>query len=540
RDHLVGSMRPALLATLGAMAVILLIACVNVAALMLGQVDSRGTELAVRGALGAGRRRLLQQLVVESLVVGALAGIVGALLGVAGFRFLVAALPLGELAETATVQWSLFGTAMLVALLAATAVAIAPGASVARSDLQGQLTRARTAGVGGRGGRLESGLVVAQVALVLLMVSGAALLIRSVDNLRGIEIGVETEGVAVVDVVIPTTTTGSEQAVMTRELVEAVSGIAGVESAAATERLPLRGSSNNWGIRVEDRPDLESTTTAFRPVTPGYFETMGIRVLAGRGLEEIDRNADAEEGSVVINQAVADRYFPGVDPLGRRIGFMNRWDRIVGVVENVAESDLSPEPVPARYYTFEQVPWLLPSKTLVLRAQGGRDPGALLAAVRPAIHAVVPSVAIRETTTMSNVLDRAVGPALQVMTLLAILGTLALTLGVVGVYGVVSHFVTRRKRDWGIRIALGMRPRRVIRQIVGRGGALVGGGVVVGLLAFFALARLLASFLYGIEPADAASLVAATAILLAAGLLAAFIPARRASRIDPANVLREQ
>ena len=540
REHLVGSMRPALLATLGAMAVILLIACVNVAALMLGQVDSRGTELAVRGALGAGRRRLLQQLMVESLVVGALAGVVGAVLGVVGFRFLVAALPLGELAESATVQWSLFGTAMLVALVAATVVAVAPGASVARSDLQSHLTRSRTAGIGGRGGGLESGLVVAQVALVLLMVSGAALLIRSVDNLRGIDIGLEPEGLAVVDVVIPTSVTGLDLVRVTNQLAEAASAIAGVESAAAAERIPLRGSSNNWGIGVEDRPDLESTTTAFRQVTPGYFQTMGLRILAGRALDETDRNPDAAEGSVVINQALADKYFPGVDPLGRRIAFMSRWDRIVGVVENAPESDLTTEGVPARYYTFEHAPYLLPGKTIVLRAQRGRDPGALLSGARAALQAAVPTVAIRETTTMTNVLDRAVGPALQVRTLLAILGTLALVLGVVGVYGVVSHFVTRRKRDWGIRMALGMRPRRVVRQIVGRGGALVGGGVIVGLLAFMALARLLASFLYGVEATDPLSVIGATVVLLAAGLLAAFIPARRAARIDPAKVLREQ
>lgn len=540
REHLVGSMRPALLATLGAMAVILLIACVNVAALMLGQVDSRGTELAVRGALGAGRRRLLQQLVVESLVVGAMAGVLGAVLGFFGFRLLVASLPLGALAETATVEWSLFATAIVVALVAATAVALAPGISVARSDLQGHLTRSRTAGIGGRGGGLESGLVVAQVALVLLMVSGAALLLRSVDNLRGIEIGVDTENIAVVDVVIPTTTTGSERARIAAELVDALAAAPGVRSAAATERLPLRGSSNNWGIAVEGQPDLPRTTTAFRPVSTSYFETMGIRVLQGRGLEEVDRNPDAEEGTVVINEALAEQYFAGVDPIGRRIGFMNRWDRIVGVVENVAESDLSPDPVPARYYTFEQVPWLLPAKTLVIRPDQGVAADVILATLRPAIQRTVPSAAIRETTTMSHVLDRAIGPVLQVMSLLAILGGLALTLGVIGVYGVVSHYVTRRRRDWGIRIALGMRPPRLVGQIVGRGGLMVAGGIALGLAAFFALSRLLASLLYDVAPTDLASLGGATLLLATAGLLAAFIPARRAARIDPAHVLREQ
>ena len=540
REDLVGSLRPAVLATLCAMAAILLIACVNVAALMLGQVGSRGTELAVRGALGAGRARLLRQIVVESLVVGALAGVAGAVLGVAGFRFLVGSLPLGELANAVRLDWTLFVAAMGVALLAATAVALAPGLSVVRADLQSRLGRARTGGVGGRGGRLESGLVVSQVALVLLLVSGAALLIRSVDNLRGIDTGVEVEGVAVLDVVIPTATSTEERARVTRELVDATRGVVGVEVAAATQRLPLRGSSDNWGISVEGRPDLPATTTAFRVISPDYFQTMGIRVLLGRGLERTDANPEAEEGVVVINEALARLYFPDVDPIDRRIAFMgSRWDRIVGVVENVAENDLAPEPVPARYVLHEQVPFLLPLQTLVLRTERGRDPAAVLDAARSAVRAAAPTVAVREMTTMPNVLSRAIGPALQVMSLLLVLGAVGLTLGVIGVYGVVSHFVARRRRDLGIRMALGLRPTRVVRQIVGRGGLLVGGGILVGAVAFFALARLLGSLLYGVEPTDGASLLGAIAVLLAAGLLAAFVPARRAAAIDPARVLRD-
>ena len=539
REHLVGSLRPAVLATLAAMAVILLIACVNVAALMLGQVDARGTELAVRGALGAGRARLLRQLVAESLVVGAMAGLVGAVLGVVGFRVLVASLPLGALAETATLDWGLFVTAMVVALVAATVVSLAPGISVARSDLQTHLTRGRTGGVGGRGGRLESALVVAQVALVLLMVSGAALLIRSVGNFRAIDPGVDVDGIAVIDIVVPSSSPSADRPRLIRDLVAAVEGVAGVESAGVTQRLPLRGSSNNWGIEVEGRPDLTQTTTAFRPISPGYLETMGVGLVSGRMLEEVDRAQGAVEGAVVINRALAERYFPGVDPVGRRIRFMTRWDRIVGVVENVAESGLDPEPVPARYMTYEQVPWLLPAETIVIRSTG-RDAGAILEPARRAIQEAAPGTAIRELTTMRAIFDRAIGPALQVMTLLSLLGGLALTLGIIGVYGVVSHFVTRRRRDWGVRLALGMRPPSVLRRIVARGGLMVAAGVAVGTIAFLFLARVLASFLYGIQPVDPLSLAAAAALLLAVGLGAAFVPARRAARIDPARVLREQ
>ena len=544
REELLGSVRAPLLALFGAVVGILLVACINVAALMLGQIDGRGTELAVRSALGAGRVRLLRQLIVESALIGTLAGMAGAGFAVLGLPFLVAALPLGELAANVSIDWTLFVTAIVVALGAATLVALVPASVVVRRDLQPRLTRARTAGVGGRGGRLESALVVAQVALVLLMASGAALLIRSVEKLRAIDTGVHAPGVAVIDVVLPTSLDASLIALTVGELVEAMRGVPGVHNVAATQRLPLRGSSDNWGIGIEGRPDVDATT-AFRVVTPNYFETMGIPVLSGRGLVESDRstsasvNAAVAEGAVVVNRTLADRYFPAADPVGQRIAFMDRWDRIVGVVDDVAESGLTDERVPARYMVHEQVPWLLHGQTLVLRVREGVEPASVLVDARRRVQAVAPSVAVRETTTMENVVARSIGPTLQVRSLLTLLGALALLLGVVGVYGVVTHFVARRRREWGIRLALGVRPPRVVRAVVGRAGALLGGGIALGTLAFIALARLLGSFVYGVAPTDALSLLSAAAVLATAGLLAAWVPARRASRTDPAIVLRE-
>jgi putative ABC transport system permease protein len=209
------------------------------------------------------------------------------------------------------------------------------------------------------------------------------------------------------------------------------------------------------------------------------------------------------------------------------------------VVENVAEGSLTDEPAPARYVLYEQIPFAPQAHTLVLRTAGG-DAVAVLDAARRTVQSVAPGVAVQQTTTMERVFTEALGPARQVMSLLTMLDGLALALGAIGVYGIVSHFVTRRKRDWGIRIALGMRPPQVVAQVVRRGGQLVMAGIVLGLLAFFALARRLASFMYGVGVADPLALAAAAATLLAAGLLAAFVPARRASLIDPARVLREQ
>jgi hypothetical protein len=268
---------------------------------------------------------------------------------------------------------------------------------------------------------------------------------------------------------------------------------------------------------------------------------MGVELESGRALLDTDRVSGVEEGVVVINEALARQYFPGEDPLGRRIDSIGgRWDRVVGVVGDVAEGLLSPDPVPVRYVPFEHVPWQPTSLTIVARARDGLDAAAVLDPARRAIHAAAPGVAVSEQTTMERVLAIAIGPALQVRTLLALLAGLALVLGAIGIYGVVSHFVTRRRRDWGIKMVLGLRPASVVRQVVARGGVLIGAGLALGLVAFLVLARLLASFLYGVGTADPLALAGAAAVLVGAGLVAASLPARRASRVDPSVILRDQ
>ncbi len=539
REYLVGSLRPALLATLAAMAVILLIACANVAALMLTQVNRRAGELGVRSALGADRRRLTQQLLIEALVLGLVSGVAGALLAAGGFRLLAGALPLGAWAERAVIDWTLFAAAIGLALLAALGIALIPTFSLSRGDLRAALTSIRTAVTGGRESRIESGLVVAEVALAVLLASGAALLIRSVVNLYAIDPGVETEGVAVIDIAANATLKRAERQQIFRTLLGELEQLPGVRSAALTSRMPLRGGGDNWGITVEGRPDLKESTTAFRIVSRDYFETLGIAVRQGRGFT----NGDLPGGELVtvINEATAQKYFPGVDPVGRRIetGF-DGWERIVGVVEDVAEKNLTGGPEPARYMFSEQVPYVPEVQTLVLRTERPSDAAGVLEAARRTVQRVAPGVAVQEATTMEQVFAEAVGPARQIMTLLTLLTALALVLGAIGVYGVIAHHVSRRKRDYGIRVALGLAPARVVQQVVGRGAALVGLGIVVGVAASVVLARSLASLLYGVQAADPMALMASTLALLAAGMLAAFVPAWRASRVDPAKVLREQ
>jgi predicted permease len=539
RDALLGDMRPAIIATFVAMGFIFLIACANVAALMLGQVEGRTTELAVRSALGATRRRLTQQLAIEALLVGLAAGLAGAGLASAGFRLLAGALPLGAWGDAAAFDWTMFAAALAIAVIAVLLIALVPTISLWRGDLRGTLSGARTGGIQGRGGRLERGLVVAEVALAMLIASGAALLVRSVTKLYAIDPGIETAGVAVVDFVASAELDNVQRRQAIDEVTAALAELPGVRSAAASMKLPLRGGGNSFGISIDGRPDLPLTTTFFRVGTRDVFQTMGIAVRDGRTFDASDR-PDGEI-PIVINEELAKRYFPGENPVGRLVGGgFNAPQRIIGVVGNVAEGALTDPPEPARYYLAGTVPWWSPGGSLLIRTTRPGDAEAILDDARRTIQRVAPSFAIQETTTMSRVLDVAVGPARQIMTLLSLLSALALLLGAIGIYGVISHFAARRKRDWAIRIALGLPGSRVIGHIVRQGVLLVVVGIAVGALGTMALTRLLSSFLFGVSALDPLAFAAATAALLGIGAAAAFVPAWRAARVDPALALREQ
>jgi predicted permease len=547
REALLGSMRPALVATLATMGLILLIACANVAALMLGQVEGRTAELAVRSALGANRGRLTQQLVVEALLVGVLAAVVGGALAAGGFRVLAGALPLGAWSESARFDWTMFLAALVLAVGAVLLVVLVPTVSLWRGDLRARIGSARTGGIQGRGGRLEGALVVTEVALAMLIASGAALLVRSVTNLYAIDPGIETEGVAVVDVVGSGSLPEAERRRTLDELSAALRALPGVRSVAATMKAPLRGSGDSFNGRAEGQDPATASTMYFRIVTPAYFETMGIRLRDGRTFDNTDRiftDADSTPDvvmSVVVNEALAKKFFPGQNPVGRHVaGGFNARQRIVGVVSDVAEAGLTDEPTPATYYLAGQAPWFGPAATLVIRTARPADAAALLNAARATVHRVAPSFAVQETTTMARVFDTAVGPARQIMALLTLLSSLALVLGAVGIYGVIAHFAARRKRDWAIKVTLGLMPRRVITSIVGQGTVLVGAGVAIGLVGTAALARLLETFLFRVGTLDPIAFAAAGAALLIVGLAAALVPAWRAGMLNPSVVLREQ
>ena len=544
RDELIGPMRPAVVATFVAMALILLIACVNVAALMLGQVEGRASELAVRSALGATRGRITQQLVVEALLLGLIAGGVGAGLAAVGFRMLAQALPIGAWAEAAQFDWTMFAVALAIAIAAVLLVALVPTVSLWRGGLRGAISGARTGGIEGRGGRMERGLVVAEVAIAMLIASGTALLVRSVNNLYHIRPGIETEGIAVVDILTNRTMNGNARVEAIHRIIDGIQALPGVKSVASAAKIPLRGGGDSFGIGVEGKTvdGAASPSTYFRVVTPKYFETMGIRVRDGQtftGSELWDVPAGGEM-QVVINEALAKKYFPGENPVGRRIvGGFAPPQRILGVVSNVAEGKLTDELEPVRYYIMQQALWTN-AVSIVIKMQRPQDATAVLDDARAVVQRLSPDFAVQNVTTMERVMDNAIGPARQVMSLLSLLSALALVLGAVGIYGVIAHFAARRKRDWAIRVALGMPGGRVMTHIMRQGVALALIGIVIGALGAAALTRLLGSFLHGVSSLDPVAFAAASAALVVIGATAAFVPARRAGMTDPALVLREQ
>ena len=355
RDDVLGPMQPALLATLAATALILLIGCANVAALVLGHVDARSAEFALRSALGANRQRLAQQLIVEVLIVAVVAGTLGAALAWVGFTVVTDALPLGAWASTAP-DWRMFASAMAIAVIAASLVILVPIVSLYRGDLRSVLSAARMGGIEGRGGRLESGLVVAQVALAVMIASGAALLARSVANMYAVQPGVRVDGVAVVDVVFDGTLDRASREKTLDELERALRELPGVTSVGAGQKLPLRGGGYRTGLRIDERPEIENAATEYRIVTPGYLESLGFALRRGRAISGDDR-AEAER-VVVINEAFAQRYFPGVDPIGRSIGgdVDQGRSRIVGVVADAAEKRLTDAAEPVGMSRWRRCP----------------------------------------------------------------------------------------------------------------------------------------------------------------------------------------
>lgn len=544
RTYLLGDVRPAVLLLLGAVGILLLMACANVAALLLTRSRDRVGELGVRATLGAGRGRLARQLLTESVVLSSLGGLLGVALAAALFDVLVAALPLpGGLEETLSLGAGALGAALVLAVAVGALVSLAPIRHLLQGRLAGLAGGARTASGSGPGaGRAHGTLVFAEVALAVVLLNGAALLVRSVGELRDLDPGLDPDGVLVADVYLGPGEAGpDERAAFFERVLERAAALPGVSSAGFINRVPIRDAGYQGTIPIEDRPDLEGPdrpNAAFRTVSPGLFEAFDFELVEGRGIGAGDRAGSPPVA--VVNETFARRMWPGESALGKRIGcnLAEGWFEVVGVVRNVAVHDLTSEAPMAAYYARAQVDRDSPGVFAVLEAAG--DPAALTPALRRLVAEADPRAVVGRAQTMEEVVDAGMAENLRLRFFLLLFAGLGLGLGVVGVYGVVSYTVDRRRAEFGIRMALGARPAGLLARVVRTGMVPVAAGVVAGLATALLASRLLSGILFGVAPTDPASFVTAAGVILLAGAMAAALPALRAGRTDPADALRAE
>jgi putative ABC transport system permease protein len=519
-DVVTGSVRGPLLVLLGAVGMVLLIACVNIANLLIARTASRDGEIATRIALGADRHRLLAQFVTEGLLLSAAGAVPGLALAIAGTRALVKAaadvLPrAGEIA----LDWRVFSFALVLCAATGIVFGVAPALTAGRRSAARQT---RGVSISAR-----DGLIVVQVALAFILLAGAGLLVRTFIALEHADTGFRADNVLTAHAVIP----GGPEALA---IEERVSQVPGVRAAGFISMLPLQASGWSAGFTVKGRPEMYNTE--LRYITPGYFRAMQVPLLGGRELSP--RDAAGQPIAIVVNRELARRYFAGQDP----VGIETDRGRIVGVVGDVAPLRPGDPPIPMIYYSMAQNFAQIRGNgsTLVIAADGSIPAAALAPAVRTAMREIVPYQPVFRIATMSAVMDRALAAPRLYTWLLGLFAAAALLLAVIGLYGVISYLVAQRSREFGIRLALGARPAGVLSLVMRRASALVALGLVLGVIGASTITEVLRSALYGVTPQDPGTFVTGAVLLAAVALAAAAFPALRAAKVDPAQTLRAE
>ncbi|HWS87812.1 MAG TPA: ABC transporter permease [Pyrinomonadaceae bacterium] len=553
-EHFVGDVRPALLVLLGAVGLVLLIACANVANLLLARAAARGREIAIRTALGASRLRVMRQLLVESILLSLAGGAAGLLLAVWGVDFLRAAAAenLPPTAEVGLDSNVLLFT-LLVSILTGLAFGLVPALQASRADLNSALKEGARSQTGGRSRqRVRSALVVAEVALSLLLLIGAGLLLKSFAHLREAPLGFEPAGLLTMQV---SRFTGKGQppagtAAYFDRMRERVGALPGVKAVAYAEGLPQLGATVTiTGVDGRHRLEQYEGSLAVRYTTsPGYLEAMGIGLVRGRFFDEHDTLSS--QRVAVVDEELARALFPGEDPVGQRLaGFAAEGippAEIVGLVEHVNHYGVSEteEVKPQVYFAFKQIPERflgdVISRGLFVTARTEGDPAALAPAARRESQAIDPAQPVYRVRTMEDVMAGSIATQRLSATLLAFFAAVALVLAAVGIYGVMSYMVTQRRHEIGIRLALGAQGRDVLRLVVRQGMLLTLVGLGLGLAGAFALTRLMSGLLYGVSATDPYIFAAVPLVLAAVALLANLVPARRAMRVDPLVALRHE
>jgi putative ABC transport system permease protein len=537
--------RSLLLILLGAVGFVLLIACANVANLQLARAAARQKEMAIRLALGAGWGRIVRQLLTEGVLLALVGGAAGLLLAVWGVGVLVALIPEGMIPRAAEsgLDGRVLAFTLTTAVVSGLLFALAPSIQAARVDVNHSLKEGGDKGAAGAGrGRLRSVLVVAEIALSLVLLAGAALLIRTFANLRQVDPGFDPRNVLTFQIAPngPKYETTAENAEFFRRALERIKSLPGVEAVAVTSNLPL-GQYLNLSVEVEGRPDTLASVEC-RMITPEYFRVMRMKLRQGREFTESD-NASAE-GVVIVNEAYARRFLANADPLGWHLGVAGvKPLRIIGVVNDVKQFGLNSLAPSTVYVPIDQIPdkLLLLARRFVtmkfaIRTAG--NPLSLSAAVKSDMLRLDPTLPVTSLRSMEQIVAHALAPDRLNMTLLGVFAAVGLILAAVGIYGVMLYTVAQRTHEIGIRMALGARPSDVLKLVVGEGSKLALMGVALGLAGALALTRFLSSLLYGVRPMDPVTFVAVSVLLTGVALLASYIPARRATKVDPMIALR--
>ncbi len=546
--QMVSGVKQSLWVLLGAVAFVLLIACVNVANLLLARAAVREKELAVRMALGAGRQRLIRQLLTESALLAFCGSTLGLLLAVWGIQTLKLINP-GTIArlEEVNLDWRVLGFTLGISCLTGLIFGLAPALQLSQPDLQNTLKEGGRGSSSGTGQRLRGALVVAEVALSLVLLIGAGLLIRSFIRLQNVDPGFNTDRLLTMGVVMSQDKARDLATVSNfyQQVIERVQALPGVEAASVATVAPIVTAGRRSAIVLEDKPDPPPGSPQVvnnRVVSPEYFRTLGISLRTGRLLSAQDT---AETLPVtVINQAMATRYWGDETPVGKRFKIGSRqtdrpWLTVVGVVGDVRQAGLHSDSLPELYSPLAQAhQGFVRPRVLFIRTSN--DPLNLIAAVKNEIWAVDKDQPINAVQTMEEVVARSLAPRRFNLWLLGIFAALALVLASVGIYGVISYAVSQRTREIGMRIALGAQPRDILRLVVGQGFGLTLGGVAIGLVAAFALTRWLESLLFNVSTTDPLTFCGIALLLTLVALLACWVPARRATKVDPMIALRHE
>lgn len=561
REEMVGHYRTALLMLMGAVGFVLLIACANVANLLLARASARRREFAIRSALGASRLRVVRQLLTESLLLGATGGALGLLLAWWGVKLLLRLGP-ADLPRAAEIGVDGRALAFTLVLSLATGVVfgLLPALHTFNFDLGGALKEGgRAATTGRRMGLLRRALVITEIAMSLVLLAGAGLLAGSFWRLLRVNPGFNPEKLLTVQITLPESrypqSSPHQSQAFFRQLVERLSGLPGVRSVGATTSLPL--ASGGWGkmLSIEGRPaptSMESVPVVqYRQVTPSYFETLGMHLLKGRLITEQD--AGESPPVALINEEMARRFFPGEDPLGKRMwmgppenllppgalpsGYSFPLLTIVGVVKDVKYLGPSKQPGPEVYIPHPQG-LQETSRNMFVAVRTETDPLSFAAAVRREVAAIDKDQPVADVRTMEQRLAESLSSARFNMLLLGIFAGVALLLAAVGLYGVIAYAVEQRTHEIGVRVALGAQRRDVLVLIVGQGMRMAFGGVVIGLVISLGLTRLISSLLYGVEATNPETFATVSLLLVSVALLACYVPARRATKIDPIIALR--